>query len=53
MVKAKAVIAIVLAALLVVNIALFAFGVIGVGIFWAVIAVAALITYIMFPKKRK
>ena len=53
MVNPKMIIALILVAALVANITLFAFRVLGVGTFWLVIGVVALITYVMFPKKRK
>ena len=57
MANAKLITAIILIVVVVLNVILFAFrvydslGALGVGLFWIVLGIAALITYVMFPKK--
>lgn len=43
----------IVAAIIVLNIVLFSFGRISVGMFWIIIALAAVLAYIVLPKLRK
>ena len=52
MANTKLIISIVLIVVMILNITLFAFGSLNVGIFWLVIGVGALVTYVIFPKMR-
>lgn len=53
MVDAKKAVAVALVAVLVANMLMFAFRVIGAGVFWVIIAFVALSVYLLFPKKEK